>query len=97
MFIISMTYLVPLREVEKHLAAHLLFLDKYYESGLFLISGRKQPRTGGIIIANTTQTIEIEEALKDDPFQQHKLATYEVTEFIPSKTTHKLNFLQQIP
>ena len=33
------------------MAAHVAFLKKHYASGHFLVSGRKIPRDGGIIIA----------------------------------------------
>ena len=51
MFIVDLTYVKPLEEVDKNIQEHMLFLDKYYSSGKFLISGRKVPRTGGVIIA----------------------------------------------
>lgn len=41
MFIINLTYQKNLTEVEKHLEAHIQFLDTYYASGHFIASGRK--------------------------------------------------------
>ncbi len=49
MFIANLTYIKPLSEVEKYLEEHIAFLDKYYASGKFICSGRKNPRTGGVI------------------------------------------------
>ena len=51
MFIIALTYIRPMADIEANLQAHRQFLDKYYAAGTFLLSGRKEPRNGGIIIA----------------------------------------------
>lgn len=40
MFIISLNYIRPMPDIEHNLAAHRAFLDKYYEAGVFLMSGR---------------------------------------------------------
>ena len=51
MFVIELTYKVDLAEIDARMAAHVIFLKKYYASGNFLVSGRKVPRDGGIILA----------------------------------------------
>ncbi|PKF74322.1 YciI family protein [Chryseobacterium sp. PMSZPI] len=90
MFIISLTYKTPLESVEIHIPEHNNFLQKYYDSGHFITSGRKEPRTGGIIISNAQSKDEAEQIIKEDPFYIHHIADYEIIEFIPSK--HNENF-----
>ena len=85
MFIILLTYKKPLDEIEHHLAAHIAFLDTYYQSGHFICSGRRHPRTGGIILTNATSHSEVMNIIQEDPFNQHQLADYEVIEFTPTK------------
>ena len=51
MFVIELIYKAPLSEIDAHMRAHVKFLNKYYSSGYFLVSGRKIPRDGGIILA----------------------------------------------
>jgi uncharacterized protein YciI len=51
MFIITLTYLKPAEEIDKLLAAHSEYLREQYANGMFLMSGRLVPRTGGIILA----------------------------------------------
>ncbi|MBL1219856.1 GTP cyclohydrolase [Chryseobacterium sp. L7] len=85
MFIISLTYKVSLEDVERFIPEHNLFLDKYYSLGNFITSGRKEPRTGGAILANAASKQEIEEIIKEDPFYSHQIADYDIIEFIPSK------------
>ncbi|MBB6331473.1 uncharacterized protein YciI [Chryseobacterium sediminis] len=85
MFIISLTYKSSIENVERLIPQHNIFLDKHYESGRFIASGRKEPRTGGIIIANAKSKNEIEQIISEDPFYIHQVADYDITEFIPSK------------
>lgn len=47
MFIFSLTYLKSISEVEKYLPQHIDYLERHYQSGHFIASGRKVPRTGG--------------------------------------------------
>ena len=49
MYIVSLNYVKTVSEVEKYLEEHIKFLEKYYEMGKFICSGRKNPRTGGVI------------------------------------------------
>jgi uncharacterized protein YciI len=89
MLIIELTYQKPLSEIEKQLLAHREWLDQYYAQGLFIASGPKQPRDGGIIIA----LMDKEAATKlivEDPFYQHGLAHYKITEFEPVKYCKEL-------
>ena len=60
MFIIELVYKADLSAIDAHMAAHVKFLNKYYTAGNFLISGRKIPRDGGIILAVAKSRSEIE-------------------------------------
>jgi uncharacterized protein YciI len=85
MFVIELIYTVDLDEIDAHMAAHVHFLKKYYASGHFLVSGRKIPRDGGIIIAVTDDRDEIEAIMKEDPFCAHGLANVRITQFQASQ------------
>ena len=85
MFIISLTYKSSIEHIERLIPQHNIFLNKHYESGRFIVSGRKEPRTGGIIIANAESKNEVEQIISEDPFYIRQVADYDITEFIPSK------------
>lgn len=85
MFVILITYKKPLKIVDKHLADHADFLQKNYEKNYFIVSGRKNPRTGGVIISQLKDRNQLENILKSDPFYIHEIADYEIIEFIPGK------------
>jgi len=83
-FIVSLTYKKSLAEVEKHIKAHIAYLEKYYALGKFIASGRKVPRTGGVILANTASREELDKILQEDPFNCAAIADYDVIEFLPT-------------
>jgi uncharacterized protein YciI len=85
MFIINLHYIVPLEQLDAHMAEHVKFLQKYYKMNIFLASGRKVPRTGGIILALAKSKEEVEKIMGEDPFCTHKLAEFSVTEFLTSQ------------
>lgn len=85
MFIINLTYIEPLEAVEKYLQEHINFLNHYYVEGLFIASGRKNPRTGGIILLQGKNKEAVQEIITQDPFYKNKIAQYEIIEFEASK------------
>lgn len=93
MYIISLTYKVPLENIDQYLESHVAYLNEKYEAGIFMMSGRKVPRTGGVILAKAENKKELLKIVEEDPFHINQLADYTVTEFIPSKTSKELQFL----
>ena len=85
MFVIELSYKVDLSEIDAHMAAHVRFLKKYYASGNFLVSGRKIPRDGGIILAVGKSRQDIEAIVREDPFHEHGLADFRIIEFRASQ------------
>lgn len=90
MFIINLNYIVPLEKIDAHMTDHVKFLNKYYKQNVFVASGRKVPRTGGIILALADSKDEVEAIFKEDPFYTHKLAEFTVTEFLTSQVHPEL-------
>ncbi|MDP3562168.1 MAG: YciI family protein [Legionellaceae bacterium] len=95
MFIIQLSYKVPLNEVDKYLQAHREFLDYHYKQGLILISGPMKPRTGGVIIAMTQDKAYLESILHQDPYYLAEIADYQLIEFIPVKHRDEIKNLIQ--
>ena len=85
MFVIELVYKADLSLIDAHMAAHVKFLKKYYASGNFLVSGRKVPRDGGIILAVGNSRSEIEAIVNEDPFHKHSLADFRIIEFRASQ------------
>jgi uncharacterized protein YciI len=92
MFILSLTYTAELTEVDRHIEPHMDWVKDGYDRGIFLASGRKNPRTGGVIFVRGTRA-GIEAVVAADPFTIHGVADYEITEVAMTRTTPGLEGL----
>ncbi|MBX9455655.1 MAG: GTP cyclohydrolase [Rhizobium sp.] len=79
MLILSLTYIAPIEAADEHMQAHMAWVREGYDKGLFLASGRKVPRSGGVILARGDRA-ELEAICAADPFTIHGIATYDITE-----------------
>ena len=87
MFIFNLTYIQPIEKVESFLPEHIRYWEEHYQTNQFICSGRKVPRTGGIILCNCVSREEAEKIVQEDPFYREKIAQYDIVEFIPSKAS----------
>jgi uncharacterized protein YciI len=92
MFVIELIYKADLADIDAHMTAHVAFLKKYYAAGHFLISGRKIPRDGGIILAVGKSRKQIESIIEEDPFLALGLADVRIIEF---RASQRANDIQQ--
>ncbi|WP_431041387.1 YciI family protein [Streptomyces sp. P1-3] len=86
MFVLELTYTAPMERVDALLEEHVAWLDEQYAAGVFLASGRKQPRDGGVILAVAESRAAIEKIAAADPFTVAGVCAYRITEFIATKT-----------
>ena len=86
MFIANLKYKKSMKEVNKALEAHLEYLEKYFEKGKFICTGKKSfPELGGVILFDSNNLEEAEKILYEDPFYIEEIADYEIIEFQPVK------------
>jgi uncharacterized protein YciI len=85
MFVIELIYKADLAQIDARMAAHVRYLQKYYAAGHFLVSGRKIPRDGGVILAVGDSRQQIEAIAAEDPFHVHGLADFRIVEFRASQ------------
>ena len=90
MFVIELTYKVDLSEIDAAMKEHVAWLQRHYAAGTFLLSGRKVPRDGGIILAIAPDCAAVEAIVQDDPFVARGLADYRLIEFRASQRADDL-------
>jgi len=83
MYIVNFNFIKPIEEVNNFTESHIEYVSKQYENGTFIIGGPKTPRSGGIVIANTTSEKKLCDILEKDPLIIQKVAEYSLTEFTP--------------
>ncbi len=93
MFVIELIYKADLTEIDANMRAHMAYLKQHYAAGRFLISGRKEPRDGGIILAVGESREQVEAVVKEDPFVARGLADYRLIEFRESQRAESLDAL----
>ena len=92
MFIIELIYTASLARIDGAMSSHVAYLKKQYAAGRFLVSGRKIPRDGGIIVATAASRGEIEAIVKEDPFVERGLADFRIVEFRASQKADDFPF-----
>ncbi len=90
MYAIILDYTAPLDQIDEHLDEHVAWLDEHYADGTFLASGRREPRTGGVILTVDLPLDQAQALADEDPFSRHGLATHTLVRFHPSKLAEPL-------
>jgi uncharacterized protein YciI len=85
LFVVELVYKAPLAAIDAAMPAHVRFLKKHYASGTFLVSGRKIPRDGGVILAVGDSREQIEAIMREDPFCSRGLADARIIQFRASQ------------
>jgi uncharacterized protein YciI len=89
-FIIELEYKADLAKIDGAMRTHMAYLKKHYAAGTFVVSGRKIPRDGGIILAVGKTREEIEAIANEDPFCKLGLAEFRIIEFRVSQRADDL-------
>ena len=90
-YVTILTYVKPLEEIDAALSAHIEWLNKNYDDGVFIASGRRIPRNGGVILAKGECLEDITAIMQQDPFHLLGLATHEIFPFEASKAIDGLS------
>ncbi|OPZ59677.1 MAG: YciI-like protein [Deltaproteobacteria bacterium ADurb.Bin510] len=96
MFVVLLNYTSPIEAIDELLDDHLDYLRQQYASGVFVLSGPQEPRSGGVIIARAASRAELEAILAQDPFQRAGVAEYSLIEFRPRMTAAGLEELREL-
>jgi uncharacterized protein YciI len=82
-FIASLTYTVPLEQIDAVLEDHLDWLKAGQAAGHFIAWGPCEPRTGGLVFLKAASRSEAEALMASDPFLARQLANLGITEWTP--------------
>jgi uncharacterized protein YciI len=85
-FVLLLNYIRPIEEVDALMREHVAWLNEHYDAGRFVVSGRRVPRTGGVIVARGDDGDEIERIVASDPFVSRGVAACEIIQFRASQT-----------
>jgi len=96
MYVVSLTYRVPQEIVDFHKDAHIGWLQKAFDDGVFIAAGRKIPRTGGLLLSQADRET-LDASLAQDPFYTNGVADFEVMEFHAGRVAPGYEILLDTP
>ncbi|MEV0402475.1 YciI family protein [Actinoallomurus sp. NPDC050550] len=86
MFLLMLNYRDgALDRLDRVLPGHYAYVDRHVAAGTFLLTGRRVPRVGGVILARAASRTEVEQIIAEDPFLGTGAVAYEVIEIEPTR------------
>jgi uncharacterized protein YciI len=81
MYLILLTYVKPLAEVEAVLEAHRAYLRDAPEASDIVLTGRKHSRDGGLVMLRAADRAAVDRFIAADPYALAGVAHFEVLGF----------------
>jgi uncharacterized protein YciI len=94
MFLILITYTQPLAAVERVLEAHRAYLREAPLAQDIVMTGRKTPATGGLVMLRASSREAVDDFVRLDPYFTAQVASFEVIEFAVAQTAAGLELLK---
>jgi uncharacterized protein YciI len=85
-FLVFIQYMVTVDVLGDNVRLHREFLQTGYDRGWLLMSGPREPKSGGVVIARAPSLEELKDFFNDDPYRVKGLAFHEFIEFNPVKS-----------
>ena len=84
-FLVELNFLKPFATFGDVVPQHRAFLQTGYDSGLLLMSGPRDDKTGGIVIARAPDLPTLQSFFEQDPYQLNGLAGHRFVGFTAAK------------
>jgi len=83
LFVVLIHYTAPLDRVDAVRSDHLRHLETYAARGVFHAWARREPATGGVLIARAPDRAALEAVVAEDPYVRAGVARAEIVAFTP--------------
>lgn len=84
LFVVLMNYSQPLEAVDSIRAEHIRHIESWAERGIFRAWARRNPPSGGVLVAAAPDRAALERVLAEDPYVKAGVANPEIVEFKPA-------------
>jgi len=81
LFIVTLTYVRPMSDIQAHLDSHREWLARYVRSGTILVAGPLASGAGGIVVAHADSRGTVDAMIREDSFHVHQLVEYDIQPF----------------
>jgi uncharacterized protein YciI len=93
MFVVSLKFTHRRGEAPPFMDAHVQWIRRGIDDGVFLLAGRLEPQLGGAVLAQGLSRDELQSRLQQDPFVSEGIVSVEIVEITPSKADPRLAFV----
>ncbi|MFV0678166.1 YciI family protein [Variovorax sp. tm] len=83
LYIVTLSYVRPIEEVNLHLESHKQWLGKHVKAGSILAAGPLEDRSGGVVLVHCKDRDELDSLLAQDSFVIERLVAVSVQGFDP--------------
>jgi len=90
-FVVLVHYTAPLAAVDAIRPAHMEHLERYAREGVFHGWARRDPPTGGVLVAAAADRATLEAIVAEDPYVRGGVARVEIVAFSPANLRGALN------
>jgi uncharacterized protein YciI len=84
-FLVELNFLKPFASFGDVVPQHRAFLQTGYDSGLLLMSGPREDKTGGIVVARAPDLPTLQSFFELDPYKLNGLAEHRFVSFTAAK------------
>lgn len=85
LFAVVTNYLADSPAVDAKRDEHLIWVKQQYDAGRFLISGRRIPAHGGVMVLRAADRSQAVALLGGDPYARAGLVEWRIYEFAPTQ------------
>lgn len=96
MYLIIASYVVPTTQVDPHREQHVAWVQKYIDSGDFIMAGPRRGKIGGVIVSRSMDKDKLMKILAEDSFVYENLAELQIVDFDAPMTQEAFKALRDL-
>lgn len=96
MLLIISNYVVANEQVDLHRAQHVEWIQKYINSGDFIMAGPRRGKIGGVIVSRSMDKDKLMKILAEDSFVSENLIEMQIVDFDAPFTSETFKALRNL-
>lgn len=96
MYLIISNYVVPATQVDPHRAQHVAWIQRYIDSGDFMLAGPRRGKIGGVIVSKSMPIEKLTKILAEDSFVSEHLVETQIVDFDAPLTADAFKMCQDL-
>ncbi len=93
MFLVLLKFSANRGQAKTFMDGHVEWIQRGFNEGIFLLSGRVEPSLGGAVLAQGVSREQLQSRVNEDPFVRQDVVSAEIVEITPSKVDPRLSFI----